>query len=203
MPNWIQQTGGGGYDLDARKWIGRFDYEQDVVHSLAGIYRMKASTPVFKAGRGWSVAIHSVAMQRVADRLELPPDAQLAILEHDKHESVTGDIPTPIARRIGRAAIEELKREVQAELDLKQGIPWECQSQQHESIIRLLDTAALHEERHFFMSPSVIPWEYPEPQPMYSQLMVDVIKEILAEGEHKDGGFESYMAAYEYLRSKI
>ncbi len=203
MPNWIQQTGGGGYDLDARKWISRFDYEKDVVHSLAGIYRMKASTPVFKPGRGWAVAIHSVAMERVADKLGFDHCTRLAILEHDKHESVTGDIPTPIARRIGYTAIEELKREVQAELDEQQGIPHEARAPQYTSIINILDTVALHEERHFFMSPSVIPWEYPEPQSLYTQPMFDVIKEILAEGEHKDGGFESYMAAYEYLRSKI
>lgn len=203
MPNWKQQTSGGGYDLDARKWVGRFSYEEDVVHCLAGIYRMTGATPVFKAGRGWSVAIHSVAMQRVADKLGLTYETQLAVLEHDKHEAISGDLPTPIARRVGYAEVEALKGEIQTVLDDLQDIPFECRASEHKPIIRLLDIAALHEERHFFMSPSVIPWGYPEPQSLYTQPMFDVIKEILAEGEHKDGGFESYMAAYEELRSKI
>lgn len=203
MSNWIQGTTGGGYDFDAKRWVGRFDYEEDVVRPLAAINRMKGSTPVFPYGRGWGVAIHSVACQRLAHHLDLGHDVELALLEHDKHESVTGDIPTPVARAIGYTKIEELKEEVQDCIDGQQGIPFQARFRQHLSIIKLIDVTALHEERHFFMAPPVQDWTYPVPQPLYSQPMFDIIKQILWDGEHTDGGFEAYVRAYDFLKGKV
>lgn len=203
MSNWIQGTTGGGYDFDAKCWVGRFDYEEDVVRPLAAINRMKGSTPVFPYGRGWGVAIHSVACQRLAHHLDLGYDVELALLEHDKHESVTGDIPTPVARAIGYTKIEELKEEVQNCLDGRGGTPWQARFGQHRSIIKLIDVTALHEERHFFMAPPVQDWTYPVPQPLYSQPMFDIIKQILWDGEHTDGGFEAYVRAYDFLKGKV
>ena len=203
MTNWIQSTTGGGYDFDAKKWIGRFDYEEDVVRPLAAINRMKGSTPVFPYGKGWGVAIHSVACQRLAKELGFGHEVQLAALEHDKHESTTGDIPTPVARAVGYVEIELLKEEIQTCLDELQGIPFQARCAQHSSVIKLIDVTALHEERHFFMAPPVRDWTYSVPQPLYTQPMFDIIKQIVWDGEHTDGGFEAYIRAYDFLRGKV
>lgn len=203
MSNWIQNGSGGGYDFDKKSWVGRFDLYEDVVRSLASINRMKGSTPVFAPGRGWAVAIHSVACQRVAHKLKLGPNVEMALLRHDQHEAVIGDIPTPVAKAIDYKKIEALKTEVQSELDLREEILWEATPAQNVNIIRLIDTAALHVERKLFMAPECQPWSYPEPSAMYAQPMYDVILGVLEQREQEDGGANAYVCAYAELIGKL
>lgn len=203
MPNWIQNGSGGGYDLDAKRWIGRFDLFDDVIRSLASINRMKGSTPVFQPGRGWSVAIHSVACARTARALALGVNVEMALLRHDQHEAVIGDIPTPIAKALGYQKVEDLKEEVQNELDLKEGVLFEALPCQHRSIVKAIDVAALHVERYLFMAPGAIEWSYPVPIALYSQPMYDTVMAIIEKGEFHDGGAEAYEAEYEYLIGKL
>lgn len=201
MANWIQITGGGGYCFDARKLVGRFDFEKDVAFSLAAINRTGGHMPVFQPGRGWSVAIHSVACQRLAKALGYGREHQYALLTHDMHESIIGDVMTPVARRINYALIEELKEEVQLALEVKLNTPLEYRPLQYRSLVKLIDTAALHEERHFFMAPPCQDWTYPVPQALYTQPMFEIIKDILTDGEHEDGGFNAFMTAYDSLHN--
>lgn len=203
MPNWIQNGSGGGYDLDARQWVGRFDLFDDVIRELASINRMKGSTPVFRPGRGWSVAIHSVACCRVARALELGPAPQFALLRHDQHEAVIGDIPTPIAKRLGYMAVEQLKTEVQDCLDDKEGLPLVARPREHLGIVKAIDVAALHVERYLFMAPGALEWNYPLPDAIYSQPMYDTIMGILERGDHEDGGAEAYLREYTTLKLRL
>lgn len=203
MTNWIQNASGGGYDLDAKKWVGRFDFIEDVVRELAAINRMKGSTPVFQPGRGWGVAIHSVACARVARKLELGVNVEAALLRHDQHESVTGDIPTPIAKYIDYAKIGALKEEVQDCLDVLEDVPYEARPAQHRSIVKAIDITALHIERQFFMAPGAMEWTYPVPIPLYSQAMYDTVLAIIERQEHHDGGFEAYLYEYANISGRL
>lgn len=202
MSNWIQNGSGGGYDFDKKSWVGRFDLYEDVIRELASINRMKGSTPVFQPGRGWAVAIHSVACSRVAKLLGYDANVQMALLRHDQHEAVIGDIATPVARAIDYKAIEKLKAEVQVELDFREGITFEATPAQNSGIVKLIDVAALHVERQLFMAPACQPWTYPEPEPKYAQAMYDVIVDIIRSNEANDGGADAYESLYETLNSQ-
>lgn len=203
MSNWIQNGSGGGYDFDKKAWVGRFDLYEDVIRELSSINRMKGSTPMFAPGRGWAVAIHSVACARTAKGLGHNANVQMALLRHDQHEAVIGDIATPVAKAIDYKAIERLKTEVQNELDLQERIIYEATPAQNMGLVKLIDVAALHVERQLFMAPACQPWTYPEPEPKYAQAMYDVITDIIRNRECDDGGAAAYEAMYEDLIGRV
>ena len=193
MVNWIQLRSGGGYDFDTKTIVGRYSMEKDVAEPLAALPRYVKHTL-----SPWQVAIHSVAVARTIERITLDLDKAAAGLMHDGHESVIGDIPTPVAYAIDYAKVEAIKEEVQLAMEQELGIPILLTPLQHKAIIKLGDSAALHVEKQLFMVPEFQPWNIKAPPTVWCQTMHDVVIEILNDHENYDGGKGAFI--YEYNR---
>ncbi len=194
MSNWIQLTSGGGYDFDFKEIFGRFSLDRDVAYSLAGINRC--------AGHGqvrWAVAIHSVAVARTILALGGTNDQAAAGLMHDAHESITGDIPTPVARAIGLELVERVKEDAQFAIESKLHISSAQSYFTNCLIVKQADCAALHVEKQLFMLPEGRSWGYRIPAVEWSQAMYDVMADLLSTEAHRDGGYEIFLSEYERL----
>lgn len=196
MGNWIQLTSGGGYDFETREIFGPYDIGADIAHPLAGENRYAGHTLT-----RWSVAIHSVAVARTIQRLtttcgEDSISAAAGGLLHDLHESVIGDIPTPVAWAIDYDKVNALKEEVQLAIEERLGVPAIKRPCGWKVTIRRADEAALHIERQLMMAPGSREWHYNVPDPETLQTMHKVVREIISNGENKDGGYNAFMAAW-------
>ncbi len=69
-----------------------------IAHQLAQINRYAGA-----ASRPYSVAEHSLLCADLADEAGCAPIVQLCCLMHDAHESVVGDVSTPVKRLLGDA----------------------------------------------------------------------------------------------------
>lgn len=69
-----------------------------IAHQLAQINRFAGATR-----RPYSVAEHSLLCADLADEAGMRPIVQLCCLMHDAHETVVGDVSTPIKRLLGAA----------------------------------------------------------------------------------------------------
>jgi|GEM_PF-1289247 len=69
-----------------------------IAHQLAQINRYAGATR-----RPYSVAEHSLLCADLADEAGCPPVVQLCCLLHDAHETVVGDVSTPVKRLLGDA----------------------------------------------------------------------------------------------------
>jgi hypothetical protein len=99
---WIQSRDGHAIDL-IKPDLSLLTIEE-VAHSLARINRFSGHT---RTPRGYSVAQHSCLVSE-----HLPPDLQFEGLMHDAHESIIGDISSPVKWALehlgGGAALDEL-----------------------------------------------------------------------------------------------
>jgi hypothetical protein len=193
MSNCVQLTSGGGFDFDKRELFGRYNMERDLAWPLAGINRMARHSAI-----NWAVAIHSVAVARTLMRVTKSRELAAAGLLHDAHESIIGDIMTPVARAIDSVAVERLKDDVQLALEDKLAVPTDKRPALYPTTISIVDRAALIVEKQLFMAPAGHDWGVTEPEVMWTQTMWDVIVDILQEKEHLDGGYEAFI--YEYHR---
>ncbi len=191
--NWIQLTSGGGYDFETKTIFGRYSMERDLAYSLAGINRYASHSQV-----RWPVAIHSVAVARLIEKMTSDLNLAAAGLLHDAHESVIGDIPTPVSRAIDYKKTEELKESVQLAIENTLGVPELMRPLGHPAIIKMADVAALHIEKQLFMVPEIRDWGYTPPPGDWAQAMYDIMLDIIRSGENGDGGEE--MFKYEYGR---
>jgi hypothetical protein len=196
MSNWIQLTSGGGYDFDKQILFGRFDLERDLAYPLAGENRYTRHTSI-----NWAVAIHSVAVARTILALTGDKHSAAAGLLHDAHESVIGDIPTPVAWAIGYEKVKAVKEEVQFAIERKLGVPnlLSALNPMHLSLIKLADAAALHVERQMLMAPEPREWGVKVPAPEWTQTMHDLFCDIIRNGEHRDGGQAAFMEEWKKL----
>lgn len=70
----------------------------EIAHSLAQINRFTGH-----CSRPYSVAEHSLLVSRIAaDEFDATPAVQLAALMHDAHESITGDVSSPVKALLGQ-----------------------------------------------------------------------------------------------------
>lgn len=202
MGNWIQLNSGGGYDFDKTTIVGKYTMERDLAYASAGLNRYVRHTVM-----DWQVAIHEVAVARCIERVMAAMGysiteqrcAAAGGLLHDAHESVIGDIPTPVAWAIDYDKINALKEEVQLAIEQRLSVPPEKTPKANLSWVKLGDVAALHVEKQLFMTPEHQPWNYVAPPTEWTQTMYDVITEILAKGEHTDGGRNAFITEYHRL----
>jgi hypothetical protein len=201
--NWLQLTSGGGYDFDTKKIFGRFTMEQDLAWPMAGVNRYVRHTAA-----NWPVAIHSVAVARCIEQYLKKQEAfspehvlngAAAALLHDAHEAVIGDIPTPLARELGKDKVEEIKLDVQLAIEHELHIPLARCPSHHPDLIRQADLAALMVEKQLLMPPEPRPWCVPVPGPEWMQPMYDVVTAIIRAGEQQDGGQKAFIAEYKRL----
>ncbi len=194
MGNWVQLCSGGGYDFDTDTIFGRYTMERDLAYPLAGIARYSRHTMTT-----WAVAIHSVAVALLLEKMTGDLDVAAAGLLHDAHESVTGDITTPIQWEIGRERIKEMQGAVQSAIETRLNVPLVLCQSVHAAIVRVADLASLHCERQLFMPPHPREWSVPLPPVEWQQEMHDIIVSLLHEGAHEDGGYERFVTEYRRL----
>lgn len=195
MTNWVQLNGGGGYDFDLGRIFGRYSMERDLAYPLAGLNRFSGHTKV-----RWSVAIHSVVVARLVEAMTDDRNVAAAGLLHDAHESLTGDITTPVAKAVGSHAVERMKGAAQLEIErvLKLDPNRSLFAPGTKHVVGLADSAAMFIEKQLLMSPEPRPWGVPPPPTVYLQSCHDIVLEILKNKEHEDGGFDEF--CFEYRR---
>lgn len=188
--NWVQ-TANGGWNFDTMSWIGSFRLREDIAETLAGCNRFKGSTKPY-----WAVAAHACVMTRTAMEMGLPPAQCFAILRHDNHEAITGDVSSPLKRVLG-PALDIIQLEIQESLDVLEGVPIGWRSQDFPTIVREYDIAAYHVERLRFLRFPVLPIAVPTNAVFLA--MRGVMTQCLYEDRHSDGGAKDYMELYEEL----
>ncbi len=168
--------------------------ERDVAFSLAGINRYAGHSTV-----RWGVAIHSVVVSRLIEKMTRDRDSAVAGLMHDAHEAVIGDIPTPVARAIDYDKVEAVKSEVQRAIEARLKIhPYQSMNA-NLGVIKLADVAALHVEKQLFMVPEPQPWGYKPPSSEWAQAAYTIMMEIISTNSHEDGGFAEFCFEYDRL----
>jgi hypothetical protein len=127
----------------------------DIATSLSRLARFNGHTL-----RPWSVAAHSLLAVRLAGP-DAPPDLKLAILLHDAHEMVTGDIVTPVKRALrllnGAAAVARIQQRVQTAIHRAAGLPEP--GEVFLAAIKECDRMALAHEKARLMAPEPRPWD--------------------------------------------
>lgn len=122
----------------------------DMVYSLCRINRFNGHTK----GTPYSVANHSWFAAKQVEKNGGSPKATLAVLLHDAHEYVTGDITTPVANAIFRIdgpfssvdrSIKALKDSVDAAICAKLGLP--NLHKEYSILVSAMDARALQTER--------------------------------------------------------
>lgn len=192
--NFKQLASGGGYNFDKHEFFGRYAIRKDLFLPLARTSRYDGHTTA-----PWPVAIHSVAVARCIELVTNNKEMAAGGLGHDFHESITGDITTPVAVAVGYDVVRSLQHKVQASLEEKLGIPNRLSMFTWRDQVRLGDLAALFVEKQLFCAPEPAPWNVSQPPPIWMQTMHDVMLDIINEGEHHDGGASSLEAEYKRL----
>ncbi len=194
--NWVQLTSGGGYSFDAEAIFGRYSMEKDLAYPLAGINRFVSHSQV-----RWTVAIHSVAVARLIEKMTGDLNQAAAGLLHDAHESIVGDIPTPLAKVLGYDKVGLVKDNAQRAIHTMLNIPTTCMPVVYPAIVRMADLTALYVEKQLFMVPEPQSWALPEADPMWMQAMYDIMLAIIRDGENGDGGEQTFCDEFRRLIS--
>ena len=115
----------------------------DIAHALSLICRFGGHTV-----EHYSVAQHSLLVQRILDNMNASPEAQLAGLMHDAHEAYIGDIPTPIKIVMG---YDWFCLEQQASQAVQSAFGLTHISNKYKKLIKTADLIALATERRDLM----------------------------------------------------
>lgn len=110
-------------------------------------------------GEPYSVAQHSVLATWYAEKDGHPPGVLRGILMHDAHEAYTGDIATPLKRRleaIRPGIVHEVEAPFDAAIAERFDIRWDRPA------IKLYDLRMLATEKRDLVQHEVKPWDIPE-----------------------------------------
>lgn len=116
----------------------------EIAHSLAQINRYTGHCK-----RPYSVAEHSLLCAHYAQATNMTPLVQLAVLMHDAHECITGDVASPIKQVLGHTW--KLFEDAQQEHLLRHYSLLDA-SREHHDLIRHCDLVALATERRDLMA---------------------------------------------------
>lgn len=201
---WAQLLRGVRYDYRAGKIIGDLRVA-DLAHSLAGINRYNAWTPVY-----WSVASHACLVAEIVASMGYYGDTTTLIsLHHDDHESLTGDQVQPFKMAMTDATREDLAYHAQrADRAIWRALGiWSmvqaADSMEFMAVVRSADIAALEAERRWLMVPRL--WWGTED--IVNPKMLDAGERILARGLAQitggPGAAERYVRHHEALVTRI
>ncbi len=115
----------------------------DIAHALSLICRFGGHSV-----EHYSVAQHSLLVQRILDDMNASPAIQLVGLMHDAHEAYIGDIPTPIKFAIGHCWHDI---EQQASQAVQSAFGLTRISNEYKALIKTADLVALATERRDLM----------------------------------------------------
>lgn len=96
----------------------------------------------------WTVLHHSMLVGLIWLRLGYPLEGLVDVLMHDFHEYATGDIPTPVKRTFGPAALE-LEQHVQARIEKALFSDMIAQSHQAQQDMKPTERAALQKKNAY------------------------------------------------------
>ena len=117
---------------------------REIAHALAHINRFTGH-----ASRAYSVAEHSLLVMDIAKtEYNADPGCQLAALMHDAHESIVGDIASPIKQALGSAWHDF---EAMHEEHLRSRYQLTALFTKHHALIKACDLKALATERRDLM----------------------------------------------------
>ena len=131
----------------------------DIAWGLARLPRFNGQTCL-----PWNVAAHSLLAEHLAPP-GTPDDARLAILLHDAHEYVTGDIITPVKQALAAYfdldIVSDLSRNIQRAIHIAAGII--ASPDLSRDAIKTADMTALALERRELVQASGRDWGIPLP----------------------------------------
>lgn len=99
----------------------------------------------------WSVAHHLALCDRIARHLDYTPEARLHLIVHDLHESMLGDVATPVKELFGRFTIEQAERAVDKVIYEAIGINgFDAPIGEAKRAVKLVDSMSLTNEAAYF-----------------------------------------------------
>lgn len=114
--------------------------------TLSGVNRFNGSIEDH-----WTVAHHLFLCDRIAQRLDYTPEMRLHLVVHDLHESMLGDVATPVKELFGRFTIEQAERTIDKVIYEAIGIEGlDVPVGGLKKEIKLVDTLSLVNEAEFF-----------------------------------------------------
>lgn len=122
---------------------------EDIAHSLSMQCRYAGHSILF-----YSVAEHCVLLARAASYHN-----QLWALLHDAAEAYLVDVPRPVKPYL--LGYAETEANVMVEVCERFGLPFLMPAE-----VKTMDGMILRDEAHQNMAPCVVPWGFPEPEPL-------------------------------------
>lgn len=174
---WTQLLRGIRYDYGAGRIIGDLRVG-DLAHSLAGINRYNAWTPVY-----WPVALHAcLVSETLAAMAVYDLSTVLLGLHHDDHEAMVGDVIQPFKQAMSEVMRGELRfhaRRADWAIWRALGI-WSLvqasDTAERKAAVKAADIAALEAERRWLMVPRLT-WET---EAIVDPKVLEVAERILA-----------------------
>ena len=151
---WLLTASGLEYQLGGPLPVvlGNAPVVKDIAHHLAQINRFNGA-----ASRPYSVAEHSLLVERIGAQRGASPGLRLALLMHDAHEAYTGDQTSPSKDAIG---MDWIQFESMHALNIRQHFGLRTAFAAWRDEIRRCDLIALATERRDLM-----PWDPAEHRP--------------------------------------
>lgn len=140
MSAWMLTANGQDYRLNGpMAMLGNAPSIADIAHHLAIINRYTGAT-----SRPYSVAEHSLLVERIAESQGASNTARMACLMHDAHEAYTSDLSSPAKECIGTQwmAFEGLHA-----LNVRQHFGLRTSFASHRQLVHACDLIALATER--------------------------------------------------------
>ncbi len=151
---WSQLLDGARYDYRAGRIIGELRVEA-LAHSLAGINRYGAWTPVY-----WSVASHACLVSEIIAAMATYDDPTVLLgHHHDDHESLGGELTSPFKAAMSAPTRAELSHHAKkADRAIWRGIGimpliQVADDESRMAVVKAADIAALEAERRWLMVP--------------------------------------------------
>lgn len=141
-----------------------------LAHHLARVSRWSGGT---RGAQSYSVAQHTLgcldALHAMPAFQRLPhAEAAIvsrAVLLHDAHETVTGDVPSPVKRMIG-PALAFLEQRLDDALARRFGLP--VLPRHLRRLVKIADAVALASEAAALMAPAERSWTHELPEPRHN-----------------------------------
>lgn len=153
MSCWIQLEGGSHYDFSAPFVSPRITIDS-IAHSLARLCRFNGHTNEF-----YSVAEHSVRCSYLVE-----PELELIAFAHDWHESLVGDVTSPLKRML--PGFEVIDRMARMHVSVSMGV----------DIVDLdprvihADLQMLSTEKRDLLDPIDLDWDLKLPEPLSERI---------------------------------
>lgn len=175
---------------------GPFYMKEDIAVPLSRVPRWGGHSQ-----HEWSVLQHELAVSICIYEVTGSKRAAAAGLGHDNHETITGDIPTPLGWHLGYEAVKRTKEDVQTAIHTTLGIPESVWPSSYEETVKEADLAGLLVEKQRLLVPEPQSWERAAPDQKWMLAYYDAMDELL--GMSPASQVDMYVSEYVRLVTSV